>query len=237
MNPPSATTALIKAEEPNPFEQSFSTVTEKFNHFNPPKLLGAHNNSSGPVDVWVSDTSSYSYDSNSVNNDTYSVSDHQGSSEESDYVPHNNKYEMQQPQSHTSKSHLTNYAPQEQYQYGAQFINSHSNGKVTRQSMKSSTKKRSRTTKLPEDEEKRKNFLERNRLAALKCRQRKKQWLNNLQVRVEYLTNDNDHLQMESEALRKEIMDLKTLLVAHKDCPQYINNQSQQQYHHQDFMN
>ncbi|EPB89970.1 activating transcription factor, other eukaryote [Mucor circinelloides 1006PhL] len=84
-----------------------------------------------------------------------------------------------------------------------------------------STKKRNRTVKLPEDEEKRKNFLERNRIAALKCRQRKKQWLSNLQNRVEYLTNDNDQLQMEANALRKEIMDLKTLLVAHKDCPQY----------------
>lgn len=177
----------------------------------------------------------------------------------------NNTYEMQQPQSHTNKAHLTNFAPQEQqYQYGAQFINSHGNGKVTRQTVKGATKKRNRTTKLPEDEEKRKNFLERNRLgiyihgtqtlfyrigslilyiflylAALKCRQRKKQWLNNLQMRVEYLTNDNDQLQMEADALRKEIMDLKTLLVAHKDCPQYISNQApQQQYHHhQDFMN
>ncbi|OBZ85215.1 Transcription factor atf1 [Choanephora cucurbitarum] len=82
-------------------------------------------------------------------------------------------------------------------------------------------KKRSKSTKLPEDEEKRKNFLERNRLAALKCRQRKKQWLNNLQARVEFLTNDNEQLQMEAEALRKEIMDLKTLLITHKDCPQY----------------
>lgn len=59
-------------------------------------------------------------------------------------------------------------------------------------------------------------------LAALKCRQRKKQWLLNLQTRVEFLTNDNDHLQMESEALRKEVMELKTLLLAHKDCPNYM---------------
>lgn len=94
--------------------------------------------------------------------------------------------------------------------------------------------------KLPENEEKRKNFLERNRLAALKCRQRKKQWLSSLQARVKYLTNDNEQLQMESEALRKEIMDLKALLVAHKDCPQYnaaaaaaAAGQSMHQHHHQ----
>ncbi|KAL0087243.1 hypothetical protein J3Q64DRAFT_1736051 [Phycomyces blakesleeanus] len=82
------------------------------------------------------------------------------------------------------------------------------------------SQKRQRTKeKTPEDEEKRKNFLERNRIAALKCRQRKKQWLSNLQGKVEYLSGDNDRLQMEAEALREEIVNLKTLLLAHKDCP------------------
>ncbi|KAI7866606.1 hypothetical protein BDF14DRAFT_1810649 [Spinellus fusiger] len=80
-------------------------------------------------------------------------------------------------------------------------------------------KKRRTKEKTPEDEEKRKNFLERNRIAALKCRQRKKQWLSNLQGKVEYLSGDNDRLQMQAEQLREEIMSLKTLLLAHKDCP------------------
>ncbi|KAI8061800.1 hypothetical protein BC940DRAFT_336761 [Gongronella butleri] len=70
-----------------------------------------------------------------------------------------------------------------------------------------------------EEDEKRRNFLERNRLAALKCRQRKKQWLNNLQAKVEFLTNDNERLQMETTAMRDEIMQLKSLLLQHKDCP------------------
>ncbi|KAF9908385.1 hypothetical protein EC991_009840 [Linnemannia zychae] len=70
-----------------------------------------------------------------------------------------------------------------------------------------------------DDEEKRKNFLERNRQAALKCRQRKKQWLSNLQAKVEYLTTDNEHLQTQTAALRDEIIHLKALLLAHKDCP------------------
>ncbi|KAF9103142.1 hypothetical protein BGX29_003738 [Mortierella sp. GBA35] len=69
-----------------------------------------------------------------------------------------------------------------------------------------------------DEEEKRKNFLERNRQAALKCRQRKKQWLTNLQAKVEYLTNDNEHLQAQTSALRDEIIHLKALLLAHKDC-------------------
>ncbi|KAG9284042.1 hypothetical protein G9A89_022816 [Geosiphon pyriformis] len=69
------------------------------------------------------------------------------------------------------------------------------------------------------DEEKRRNFLERNRQAALKCRQRKKQWLANLQNKVEYLVQDNERLENQATALREEILNLKTLLLAHKDCP------------------
>ncbi|KAI1308527.1 Aft1 HRA domain-containing protein [Xylaria venustula] len=69
------------------------------------------------------------------------------------------------------------------------------------------------------DEEKRKNFLERNRVAALKCRQRKKQWLANLQNKVEMFSSENDALTTQISALREEVVNLKTLLLAHKDCP------------------
>jgi len=69
------------------------------------------------------------------------------------------------------------------------------------------------------DEEKRKNFLERNRVAALKCRQRKKQWLANLQSKVEIYSTENDALSSTVTQLREEIVNLKTLLLAHKECP------------------
>ncbi|THY17324.1 hypothetical protein D6D01_07521 [Aureobasidium pullulans] len=69
------------------------------------------------------------------------------------------------------------------------------------------------------DEEKRKNFLERNRIAALKCRQRKKQWLANLQQKVEIFSTENDALAATVTQLREEIVGLKTLLLAHKECP------------------
>ncbi|KAI9736807.1 MAG: hypothetical protein M1818_005858 [Claussenomyces sp. TS43310] len=69
------------------------------------------------------------------------------------------------------------------------------------------------------DEEKRKNFLERNRVAALKCRQRKKQWLANLQQKVEIFSSENDSLSQQISQLREEVVNLKTLLLAHKDCP------------------
>ncbi|PWN48709.1 hypothetical protein IE53DRAFT_182124 [Violaceomyces palustris] len=71
-----------------------------------------------------------------------------------------------------------------------------------------------------QNDEKRKNFLERNRQAALKCRQRKKAWLASLQAKVEYLQNDNENLQNTVGALRNEIMFLKNQLVqAHGGAP------------------
>ncbi|KAI8645204.1 hypothetical protein BD408DRAFT_411978 [Parasitella parasitica] len=79
-------------------------------------------------------------------------------------------------------------------------------------------KQRKPSVEQPEDEEKRKNFLERNRIAALKCRQRKKQWLQNLQTKVEFLAADNEQFHMQANALRDEVIHLKTLLMIHKDC-------------------
>ncbi|WEW55169.1 Transcription factor [Emydomyces testavorans] len=69
------------------------------------------------------------------------------------------------------------------------------------------------------DDEKRKNFLERNRVAALKCRQRKKQWLANLQAKVEMYSQENDSLSTTVTKLREEIVTLKSMLLAHKECP------------------
>ncbi|EEB05264.1 transcription factor Atf1 [Schizosaccharomyces japonicus yFS275] len=76
-----------------------------------------------------------------------------------------------------------------------------------------------RGAKYETDEDKRRSFLERNRQAALKCRQRKKQWLSNLQAKVEFYGNENEILSAQVTALREEIVSLKTLLIAHKDCP------------------
>lgn len=56
-------------------------------------------------------------------------------------------------------------------------------------------------------------------VAALKCRQRKKQWLANLQQKVEIFGSENENLNAQINHLREEIVNLKTLLLAHKDCP------------------
>ena len=57
------------------------------------------------------------------------------------------------------------------------------------------------------------------RVAALKCRQRKKQWLANLQSKVEMFSSENETLTAQISQLREEVVNLKTLLLAHKDCP------------------
>ena len=69
------------------------------------------------------------------------------------------------------------------------------------------------------------------RVAALKCRQRKKQWLANLQSKVELFSNENEQLTAQIGRLREEVVNLKTLLLAHKDCPV-----SQQQGLHAPFL-
>ncbi|KAF8320752.1 hypothetical protein DL93DRAFT_2073422 [Clavulina sp. PMI_390] len=55
-------------------------------------------------------------------------------------------------------------------------------------------------------------------VAALKCRQRKKAWLNQLQAKVEYLTAENERLQNTTVSMREEISRLSAVVVAHRDC-------------------
>ena len=58
-----------------------------------------------------------------------------------------------------------------------------------------------------------------DRIAALKCRQRKKQWLSNLQAKVELFSTENDALSQSVTQLREEIVNLRSLLLAHRECP------------------
>ncbi|KAJ1657283.1 Transcription factor [Dispira simplex] len=84
----------------------------------------------------------------------------------------------------------------------------------------SSNKKRSAQENQETDGklDKRQNFLERNRIAALKCRQRKKQWINELQNTVDVYTSENEKLEHEVQQLRQEVLNLKALMLSHKEC-------------------
>nr|XP_057910364.1 cyclic AMP-dependent transcription factor ATF-7b isoform X1 [Doryrhamphus excisus]XP_057910365.1 cyclic AMP-dependent transcription factor ATF-7b isoform X1 [Doryrhamphus excisus] len=78
--------------------------------------------------------------------------------------------------------------------------------------------RRRRASEMDPDE-RRQRFLERNRAAASRCRQKRKLWVNSLEKKAEDLASMNVSLTNEVTVLRKEVAQLKQLLLAHKDCP------------------
>ncbi|XP_077456660.1 cyclic AMP-dependent transcription factor ATF-7a isoform X2 [Stigmatopora argus] len=78
---------------------------------------------------------------------------------------------------------------------------------------------RRRRTGEDDPDERRQRFLERNRAAASRCRQKRKLWVNSLEKKAEELSSMNISLSNEVSLLRNEVAHLKQLLLAHKDCP------------------
>ncbi|XP_017549325.1 cyclic AMP-responsive element-binding protein 5 isoform X1 [Pygocentrus nattereri] len=78
---------------------------------------------------------------------------------------------------------------------------------------------RRRRTADDDPDERRRKFLERNRAAASRCRQKRKVWVTSLEKKAEELTHTNLQLQNEVTLLRSEVTQLKQILLAHKDCP------------------
>ncbi|KAI1776326.1 hypothetical protein F4818DRAFT_377115 [Hypoxylon cercidicola] len=68
------------------------------------------------------------------------------------------------------------------------------------------------------DVSKRNRFLEKNRMAATKCRQKKKEWVSDLEETRFGLESQNNHLQMEYSNLRSEITHIKSQLMEHANC-------------------
>ena len=73
------------------------------------------------------------------------------------------------------------------------------------------------TSNKPEDA-KRSKFLERNRVAASKCRQKKKEWTQNLENRARELQKNNNQLRVVVESCREEVLFLKGELLKHSQC-------------------
>jgi len=69
------------------------------------------------------------------------------------------------------------------------------------------------------DQLKKKDILERNRASSMRARAKRKAWIQDLQRTVTNVNEANAALQMEVKVLHTEIAKLKTLLLAHKDCP------------------
>ncbi|RCK56377.1 Transcriptional regulator SKO1 [Candida viswanathii] len=72
------------------------------------------------------------------------------------------------------------------------------------------------------DEEKRKNFLERNRVAASKCRQRKKQLIQKMEDELAFYLTGYRELSAQVAQLRGQLMTLKNVIAGHKDCSMFI---------------
>jgi hypothetical protein len=66
-----------------------------------------------------------------------------------------------------------------------------------------------------QEESKRKKFLERNRVAADKCRQNRKKWIDDLQTKAHYFGADNTAKRAQLEELEQEIMQMRSLLFIH----------------------
>lgn len=75
-------------------------------------------------------------------------------------------------------------------------------------------KKKTRT-QLSEDD-KRKNFLERNRLAASKCRQRKKQVAEKMKDDLQFYTTGYTNLKRDVTTLRSQMTGIRSLLILHR---------------------
>ena len=80
-----------------------------------------------------------------------------------------------------------------------------SNGTTTTTTTKSKSKKNSNVS----EDDKRKNFLERNRVAASKCRQRKKLLIQKMEEELEFYSNGYRELSAEVNELRGAILLLK----------------------------
>lgn len=80
-----------------------------------------------------------------------------------------------------------------------------------------SSKKASVDPNDPEDF-RRSKFLERNRVAASKCRQKKKEWTNNLENRARQLQRDNASLRQMVDSCREEMLFLKGEMLKHSSC-------------------
>lgn len=103
----------------------------------------------------------------------------------------------------------------------------HSRPKSTKKQDSKPSRKKQKTSKKVaiedededlEDDSKRNKYLERNRVAASKCRQKKKVWVSDLETTKSELERRHNALQKDYTSLVNEVTDLKNQLMAHANC-------------------
>lgn len=83
---------------------------------------------------------------------------------------------------------------------------------------KKSARKQSSAGSAADGDDKRNQFLERNRVAASKCRQKKKEWTSNLEQRARELQASKNSLALLVSSLREELLYLKGEALRHTNC-------------------
>ncbi|KAI1266719.1 hypothetical protein F5Y18DRAFT_425971 [Xylariaceae sp. FL1019] len=78
--------------------------------------------------------------------------------------------------------------------------------------------KATETFGLGPDEVKRRQFLLRNRVAAMKCRKKRKEWVTDLEETKLGLESQNSHLHLELDGLMDEASRIRAQLMAHANC-------------------
>ena len=86
---------------------------------------------------------------------------------------------------------------------------------------KAGRQKQSDKEEVEDDEEEKQRHLKRNRQAAVRCRQKKRENLERLENSVTQLEAENDLLQKEIAAYREEILRIRTLILTHRNCPNH----------------
>ena len=94
--------------------------------------------------------------------------------------------------------------------------------KPSKRSRKSAGRSKAASQSLSEpmnvEDEKRSKFLERNRVAASKCRQKKKEWTSNLENKARELQASKNQLAVIVTSLKDEVMWLKGEMLKHTGC-------------------
>ena len=91
------------------------------------------------------------------------------------------------------------------------------------------SRRRSSSKSTVDSDSKRAEFLARNRLAATKCRERKKQWLTQLEQRSKELASRNAELVSLASQLRDECKSLRRILLENKGCDCHLKVKGLQQ--------
>ncbi|OAQ65371.1 transcription factor ATF2 [Pochonia chlamydosporia 170] len=93
--------------------------------------------------------------------------------------------------------------------------------KTRKQPKREAAKSKTQPTEEPKEKKsrnRRQRSLERNRVAASKCRKRKKQWTDNLEQKKSGLESIHNELQAEYMQLLQESSQLKNFLIGHSGC-------------------